>query len=97
MLAEGSKLLLLAEKGKFHEYAGKSLDEIELSPDDTVEAETEEDDEDEDVEEEAMDASNDDTEVDPPDDERGGAIAGPSTSRQTQSMDFAGPSTSRQA
>ncbi|XP_030840546.1 uncharacterized protein LOC105438115 [Strongylocentrotus purpuratus] len=36
LLAKASKLLTISAKGEMHKYAGKSLEEIERSPDDTV-------------------------------------------------------------
>ena len=37
LLAKASKLLTISGKGEMHKYAGMSLEDIELSPDDTVE------------------------------------------------------------
>ncbi|KAJ8034113.1 hypothetical protein HOLleu_20819 [Holothuria leucospilota] len=45
MLAKVSKLLLLADKGELHKFKGKSLDEIDITPEDTVGEEQNESDE----------------------------------------------------
>ena len=79
MLAKVSKLLSLAEKGKLHEYAGKSLDEIEITPEDVIDDELVDGEEDE---EEECEADMEENEAaNPEDDMEDGA--GPSSSSTT--------------
>lgn len=77
MLAKVSKLLILADKGKLHEYAGKSLDEIEIyTPEDVIDDELVDGEEDE---EEECEADMEENEAANPEDEMEDG-AGPSSS-----------------
>ncbi|PIK35355.1 hypothetical protein BSL78_27817 [Apostichopus japonicus] len=60
MLAKESKLLIMADKGKLHKFAGISLDEIKISPGDVLDNVLTDDEEDEaDTEEDDVDTLED--------------------------------------